>query len=99
MKRKEYCYKAVLNDSYVLFLGRPFGDLWHVFVANKNIKSLEEVENPDFSTYSVYGGYKNIGTAERRLLESAKSYKSNPVSYHYSTKEMVIKHGAFGMGM
>lgn len=102
-REREYCYKAVLNESYVLFLGRPFGSLWHVFVANRNLKEkdLEDFENiindPDYHTYSVYGGYKNIGTASNRLLESAMTYKSNPVKYYYTTKENIIKYGAFGV--
>ena len=56
--KKEYCYKAILSPEYILYLGCPFSGLWHVFVTNENhtIK------------YSVYGGYKNIGTASNRLI-------------------------------
>lgn len=86
MKRKEYCYKAVLNDSYILYIGYVFGK-YHVFVTNKD----------HTTNYSVYGGYKNIGTAENRLLKSANSYKSNPTSYYYASKELIHKRGAFGM--
>lgn len=96
MKRKEYCYKAVISDDNVLFLGSPFSGLWHVFVANKNIKSFEEAEDPDFSTYSLYGGYKNIGNAEKRLLKSAMAHSDSSVKFYYAEKEMIIKHGAFG---
>lgn len=86
MKRKEYCYKAVLNKEYILYIGYAFGK-YHLFVTN-----ADHTRN-----YSVYGGYKNIGTVEKRLLKSANSYKSNPVSYYYASKEFLNKYGAFGM--
>lgn len=87
MKRKEYCYKAILNPKYILYIGCPFGLLYHVFVTD---------ENHTFN-YSVYGGYKNIGTAARKLIESAKSYKNNEVKMFYASKELILKNGAFGM--
>lgn len=86
MKRKEYCYKAVLNKEYILYIGYVFGK-YHVFVTN-----VDHTHN-----YSVYGGYKNIGTAENRLIKSANSYKSNQISYFYANKELIHKNGAFGM--
>lgn len=84
MKRKEYCYKAILNDSYILYIGYVFGK-YHVFVTNKD----------HTTNYNVYGGYKNIGTAENRLLKSANSYKSNPTKYYYASKTLFLKNGAF----
>lgn len=85
MKReKEYCYKAVINDSYILYIGNAFG-LYHVFCTNKD-RSVN---------YSVYGGYKRIGDAALRLLRSAQSYKSNPVSYFYMSKSLLDRNGAF----
>lgn len=87
MKRKEYCYKAVLNPGYILYIGYVFGG-YTVFVTD---------EKRTYN-YSVYGSYKNIGTAENRLRKSAESYKSNPVSYFYASKELFLKNGAFGMG-
>ena len=87
MKReKEYCYKAILNSEYILYIGCPCG-LYHVFVTNEK----------HTINYSVYGGYKNIGTASNRLLRSAKSYKSNEVSFFYASKNLILKNGAFGM--
>lgn len=83
---KEYCYKAELNPGYILYIGCPFG-LFHVFCTD---------EKRSFN-YSVYGGYKNIGTAANRLLESANSYKSNPVKLHFASKELILKNGAFNM--
>ena len=68
MRNREYCYKAILNPEYILYLVCT-GNLFHVFVTNEK----------HTVNYSVYGGYKNIGTAENRLLKSAKSYKSNDV--------------------
>lgn len=82
--RKEYCYKAVLNDSYILYIGYVFGG-YHVFCTNS-----DHTHN-----YSVYGPYKNLGTAENRLLRSANSYYSNPVSYFYQSKALLHKNGAF----
>lgn len=87
MKSVNYCYKAILNPEYILYIGYVFGK-WHVFVTDEK-HSIN---------YSVYGGYKNIGTAHNRLIASAKSYKSNPVSYYYANKELILKNGAFGMG-
>ena len=87
MKReKEYCFKAVLNPGYILYIGCPAG-LYHVFVTDQ-----QHTYN-----YSVYGGYKNIGTAAARLLKSAKSYFSNPVKYYYTTKQILAKRGAFNI--
>ena len=85
-RRKEYCYKAILNKEYILYLGCT-GNLYHVFVTNEN-RTIN---------YSVYGGYKNIGTAANRLLKSANIYKSNEVSFFYASKELILKNGAFGM--
>ena len=82
--RKEYCYKAVLNDSYILYIGYAFGK-YHVFCTDKDRTF----------NYSVYGGYKNIGTAENHLLRSANSYKSNEVSYFYMSKDLLHKIGPF----
>ena len=82
--RKEYCYKAVLNDSYILYIGYAFGK-YHVFCTDKDRTF----------NYSVYGGYKNIGTAENYLLRSANSYKSNEVSYFYMSKDLLHKIGPF----
>ena len=87
MKKKEYCYKAVLNPGYILYIGYVFGG-YSVFVRD---------ENRNIS-YRVYGPYRNLGTAANRLLKSASSYKSNPISYYYATKELLHKNGAFGMG-
>ena len=84
--KKEYCYKAILNPEHIIYIGCPFG-LWHVFVTNKS----------HTINYSVYGGYKNIGTATWRLIESAKRYKSNDVKMFYASKELIHKNGAFGM--
>lgn len=84
MKQKEYCYKAELNPAYILYIGYVFGK-YAVFVTDH------------FHThnYSVYGPYKNIGTAENRLLKSANSYKSNPAKYYYMSKELLHEIGPF----
>ena len=82
--KKEYCYKAVLHDGYILYIGYVFGK-YHVFVTDKKHSY----------NYSVYGGYDKLGTAENRLLQSANSYHSNPVKYYYQTKELLHKNGAF----
>lgn len=87
MKKLSYCYKAVLNPQYILYLGYVFGT-WHVFVTNED----------HTTNYSVYGGYKNIGIAHNRLIASAKTYYTNPISYYYASKELILKNGAFGMG-
>ena len=80
-REKEYCVKAELNANYILFIGYIFGK-YHVFV-----KSGEH-------TYSVYGGYKNIGTASARLKKSAQAYHSNHVSFWYTSKSILEKTGA-----
>lgn len=85
-RKKEYCYKAILNTEYILYIGYT-GNLYHVFVTNES----------HTINYSIYGGYKNIGTASNRLLESARGYKANKVSFFYATKELILKNGAFGM--
>lgn len=85
MRKKEYCYKAVLHPGYILYIGYVFGG-YSVFVTNKNHDT----------NYSVYGPYRNLETAANRLLFSASTYKSNPVSYYYTTKELLHKYGAFG---
>jgi len=82
--KKEYCYKAVLNDSYILYIGYVFGG-YHVFVTDK----------AHSCNYSVYGGYKRLGDASNRLLQSANSYHSNAVEYYYKSKELILKDGAF----
>lgn len=84
--KKEYCYKAILNPEYIMYIGCT-GNLFHVFVTNEK----------HTTNYSVYGGYKNIGTAARKLIESAKSYKNNEVEMFYASKELILKNGAFGM--
>lgn len=87
MKKLSYCYKAVLNSQYILYLGYVFG-AWHVFVTNED----------HTINYSVYGGYKNIGTAHNRLIASAKTYHTNSIKYYYASKELILKNSAFGMG-
>lgn len=82
--KHEYCYKAILNSEYILYLGFVFGK-WHVFVTNEN----------HTINYSVYGGYTHIGNASNRLIASAKSYHSNPVNYYYMSKALILKNGAF----
>ncbi len=84
MRQKEYCYKAVLNPGYILYIGYVFGG-YTVFVTDEN-----RTKN-----YSVYGPYKNLGTASARLLKSANSYKTNTACYYYMTKELLHKRGAF----
>lgn len=84
MRRKEYCYKAELNDGYILYIGYVFNK-YHVFAT----------DTKHSYNYSIYGGYKNIGVAANRLLQSANSYKSNEVKYWYMTKEKLEKYGAF----
>ena len=84
MREKEYCYKAVLNDSYIMYIANLFGG-YHVMVTDKNHEH----------NYSVYGGYRRIGDACNRLKMSAASYHSNPVSYYYKTKAMIDRDGAF----
>ena len=84
MKAKEYCYKAVLNPRYILYIGNVFG-AYHVFVTDEK----------HTLNYSVYGGYRTIGAAENRLLKSAASYKSNEIKYSYTTRKNLLKYGAF----
>ena len=86
MRKKEYCYKAVLNPGYILYIGYVFGG-YSVFVTDEN----------HTKNYSVYGPYRNMGTAANRLLKSASSYKTNNVSYFYTTKEIFHRHGAFDL--
>ena len=82
--KKLYCVRAKLNDNYILYIGYVFGH-YEVFVTDKN----------HTYNYSVYGGYKNLGTAENRLLKSANSYKSNPITRFELSKELFHAHGAF----
>lgn len=84
IRGKEYCYKAVLNEGYILYIGHVFGG-YKVFVTDIN----------HTYNYSIYGAYKNLGTACNRLLKSANSYKTNDVNYFYMTKELLDKLGAF----
>lgn len=85
MKRKEYCYKVILSPEKIFYIGCPFGRLYHVFATD---------ENHTFN-YSVYGGYKNIGTASNKLIEMAKN--ENNVKMFYASKELILKNDAFGM--
>ena len=84
MNKKEYCYKAILNSSYILYIGYTFGG-YSVFVTDEKHST----------NYSVYGPYRNIGTASNRLLKSAASYKTNNISYYYMNKDLFHKYGAF----
>ena len=86
MRNKEYCVMAKLNPSYILYIANLFGS-YHVMVTD------EKHEN----TYSVYGGYKNIGTAANRLITSANSYKSNEISMYYANKAYLDKFGALSI--
>ena len=83
-KAKEYCVKAELNPSYTMFILGAFGG-YSVLV-----KSGEHV-------YSVYGPYRNLGTAANRLKRSADSYKTNPVSYYWCNRETLLKTGALAL--
>lgn len=82
--KREYCYKAVLNNGYILYIVHVAQ--YYVYCTNK-----DRTHN-----FCVYGGYKNLGTASNRLLQSARSYKTNDVSYYYAPKELFDKNGAFG---
>ncbi len=84
MQKKEYCYKIITKTEKIFYIGCPFG-LYHVFVTNKN-----HTEN-----YSLYGGYKNLGTASNKMLNTID--KNDIISYYYATKELILKNGAFGM--
>lgn len=86
MKRKEYCYKIILNPEKIFYIGCPFG-LYHVFATD---------ENHTFN-YSVYGGYENIGTASNKLIKMAKNEGNNNTKMFYASKELILKNGAFGM--
>lgn len=84
MREKEYCVKAVLNDSYILYIGYVFGK-YHVFCTDI-LHSFN---------YEVYGGYARIGDAANRIKRSANSYKSNPVSLYYMNASLLKSNGAF----
>lgn len=81
MRRREYCYKAVLNPGYILYISR-----------NNTGFSVRVTDEKRAHDYTVYGSYKNIGTAENRLLTSANSYKSNQVSFYYAGKDYILAH-------
>lgn len=85
--KKEYCYKIVFSPEEIFYIGSPFGLLYHVFATD---------ENHTFN-YSIYGGYRNIGTASNKLIEMAKNKKNNNVKMFYASKELVLKNGAFEM--
>lgn len=53
----------------------------------------------DKTDYSVYGPYKYIGAAEKRLLKSAHTYMSNPVKYLYMSKLDLDSNGCWGYGL
>ena len=81
---KDYTVAAILNKNYIMFIANLFGK-YHVMVKSGN------------SVYSVYGGYKHIGTAERYLIKSADSYHSNPVEYKYANRAYLDKFGAWDL--
>ena len=90
-RKKEYCYKAIIhcddyNDDYILYIGCPCG-LYHVFATNRN----------HTMNYSIYGGYKNLGNASIKLIQTAQNYNNRQIDYFYTTKELLLKNGAFGM--
>lgn len=84
MREKEYCYKAFLNDSYILYIAKLFGR-YYVMVTDNEHKH----------NYSVYGGYSRIGDAANRIKESASSYYSNSISYYYKSKKLIDRDSAF----
>lgn len=80
--KKTYCAYCRMNENYIMYIGYVFGS-YAVFVTN----------DKQDTNYLVFGHYKNLGTAENRLLKSANSYKSNPKHYFYTTKEIIQKIG------
>lgn len=81
---KDYTVAAILNKSYIMFIANLFGK-YHVMVKSGNC------------VYSVYGGYKHIGNAERHLIKSAESYRCNPVEYKYANRAYLDKFGAWDL--
>lgn len=79
---KLYTVRAKLHNGYTLFVANLFGG-YHVMV-----KSGDHV-------YSVYGGYRHIGTACNRLLRSAATWHNSPVEYKQMTRADLDARGAF----
>lgn len=86
MREKEYCVKAKLNKNYILYIANIFGK-YHVMVTDEK----------QTHCYSVFGGYKNIGTAANKIKQSSSKYHCNNIELHYTTKTILAKYGAMNL--
>lgn len=86
MEEKKYLVKVAFSDGAVFYIARLFGG-YHVMATDAE---------RNFS-YSVWGGYRKIGNASRRLAKSSKGFKTaeNSVTMYYATKSTLDEFGAF----
>lgn len=88
MREKEHLIRVENETGRTLYIANLFGG-YHIMV--QQLANGSTTEN----TYELYGPYKAIGYASRRLKALAVNSDYNYTKFYYKSKTLLDKYGAF----